>query len=192
MESLDQVRASKLRKAIIVISVVLPVAVAALFAIKIDGVTVFRSLPSVYAVINAMTAICLILALIAIKKKEVDQHMRWIRIALLLSLLFLVMYVLYHITSPTTYYGDFNGDGRVDILEHQKVGYTSILYYILLLSHVLLSIAVVPLVLFSYLFARTQQFDRHRKWVRFSYPIWLYVAISGVVVYFLISPFYTH
>ena len=190
MESLDQTKAASLRKGIIAISVVLPVAVAALFALKIDGITAFRSFPSIYAAINALTAICLILALAAIKKRKVEQHMQWIRLALVLSLLFLVMYVLYNITSPTTYYGDTKGDGKLDILERTKVGYAATSYYILLTSHVLLSMVVVPLVLFSYLFARTGQFDRHRKWVRFSYPIWLYVAISGVIVYFLISPYY--
>ena len=190
MESLDQAKAVKLRRGIIVISIVLPLAVAALFALKIEGVTLFRSFPSIYAAINALTALCLILALAAIKKRKVEQHMQWIRLALVLSLVFLVMYVLYHVTSPTTYFGDTNGDAKIDILERAKVGYAATIYYVLLISHVVLSIAVVPLVLFSYLFARTEQFDRHRKWVRFSYPIWLYVAISGVIVYFLISPYY--
>jgi putative membrane protein len=190
MEFLDQTKATNFKRFIVLLSVVLPLAVAALFGLKIEGVTLFRSLPAFYAIINALTAFCLIAALLAIKKKNIDLHFKWIRVALLLSLLFLVMYVLYHLTSPTTYYGDTNGDGKVDILEKELVRTTYVIYYILLLSHILLSIAVVPLVLFAYLFARTGQIDRHRKWVRFAFPIWLYVAVSGVLVYLLISPYY--
>ena len=190
MEYLDQTKAIKLRKIIILLSVVLPLAVAALFGLKIEGVTIFRSLPAVYAVINGLTALCLLAALRAIKKKNISLHFTWIRIALVLSLVFLIMYVLYHVTSPTTHYGDTNGDGQVDILEKAKIGLTAVVYYVLLFSHILLSIAVVPLVLFSYLYARTGQIDRHRKWVRFAFPIWLYVAVSGVIVYVFISPYY--
>jgi len=190
MEYLDQNNAQRLRKIIILLSVILPLAVAALFGFKIEGVTIFRSLPAVYATINALTAVCLVAALLAIKKKNVELHFRWIRVALVLSLLFLVMYVLYHLTSPTTHFGDTNGDGEVDIVEKTKVGGLAILYYVILISHILLSIAVVPLVLFAYLFARTGQIDRHRKLVRFAFPFWLYVAVSGVLVYVLISPYY--
>jgi putative membrane protein len=190
MESLNQIKAEKLRKTIIVISIALPLAVAALFGIKLEGITLFRSFPGIYAGINALTALCLVCALMAIKRKKVTTHMAWIRLALLLSFLFLIMYVLYHITSPTTYYGDSNSDGIVDILEYSKVRNTVLIYYLLLFTHILLSIAVVPLVLFSYLFARTEQIERHKKWVRFAFPIWLYVAVSGVVVYFFIAPYY--
>jgi putative membrane protein len=190
MEYLDQNKANKLKRIIILLSIFLPLAVAALFGIKIEGVEIFRSLPSVYAIINGLTAVCLVAALVAIKRKNIPLHYKWIRVALLLSLLFLIMYVLYHLTSPTTYYGDSNGDGNVDILENSKVGMWSMIYYVLLFSHILLSIAVVPLVLFSYLYARTGQIERHRHWVRFAFPIWLYVAISGVIVYLFISPYY--
>jgi putative membrane protein len=190
MEYLDQDKAAQLRRISILLSVILPLAVAALFGFKVEGVTMFRSLPAVYAGINGLTAVCLLAALRAIKKKNITLHFTWIRIAIVLSLIFLLMYVLYHATSPTTYYGDTNGDGKVDILEKAKVGASAIAYYVLLFSHILLSIAIVPLVLFSYLFARTGQIDRHRKWVRYAFPIWLYVALSGVVVYLFISPYY--
>jgi putative membrane protein len=188
MEYLDQNKAEKLRKIIIFLSVLIPLAVAALFGIKIEGTKAFRS--SIYAVINGLTAICLTAAFIAIKKKNVALHFTWIRLALLLSLLFLVMYVMYHLTSPTTYYGDANGDGKVDILEKAQVRISAISYYVLLATHIVLSIVVVPLVLFAYMYARTGQLERHRRWVRYAFPIWLYVAISGVVVYILIYPYY--
>ncbi len=190
MEYLDQNKAEKLRKIIIFLSVLIPLAVAALFGIKIEGIKAFRSFPSIYAVINGLTAICLTAAFIAIKKKNAALHFTWIRLALLLSLLFLVMYVMYHLTSPTTYYGDANGDGKVDIMEKAQVRISAIIYYVLLASHIVLSIVVVPLVLLAYMYARTGQLELHRRWVRYAFPIWLYVAISGVMVYILIYPYY--
>lgn len=165
---------SGLRKWIIALSVVIPLAVAALFGIKIDGVDL-SFLPPIYAGINGLTAILLIAALMAIKSKKVDLHKRLIQACLTLSLLFLVAYVAYHITSETTVY---------------EGGYKGV-YYFILISHIVLSISVIPLVLFTYLFAWEGKIDLHKKWNKISFPIWLYVALTGVVVYFMISPFYS-
>ena len=165
---------SGLRKWIIALSVVIPLAVAALFGIKIDGVDL-SFLPPIYAGINGLTAILLIAALMAIKSKKVDLHKRLIQACLTLSLLFLVAYVAYHVTSETTVYeGDYKG-----------------IYYFILISHIVLSISVIPLVLFTYLFAWEGKFEKHKVWTKISFPIWLYVAVTGVVVYFMISPFYS-
>jgi putative membrane protein len=190
MEYLNETKANNLRKWIIALSVVLPVAVALLFKVKIEGITAFRWLPYVYAGINALTAVLLIWALKAIKQKNILLHFRIISVCLVLSCMFLLMYVTYHITNPTTYYGDTNYDSKLDILEKAAVGGWIYLYYTILISHVLLSVAIVPLVLFSYLFARTGQIERHKAWVRFAFPAWLYVAITGVVVFLMISPYY--
>ncbi|MBL1279825.1 MAG: DUF420 domain-containing protein [Fluviicola sp.] len=168
--------ASKLKKAKIAIyslSIVIPVVVALLFGVKIQGVDL-TFLPPIYATINGVTALVLIVALIAIKKKNKALHRGLIRFALLLSLLFLACYVAYHMTSDSTPYG----------------GNYKTIYFVILISHILLSIAVVPIVLFTYLFAWQGNFERHKKWTRFAWPIWFYVAVSGVVVYWLISPFY--
>ena len=190
MEYLNETKANNLRKWIIALSIVLPLAVALLFKVKIEGITAFRWLPYVYAGINALTAVLLIWALKAIKQKNISLHFRIIRACLVLSCMFLLMYVTYHITNPTTYYGDTNYDSKLDILEKAAVGGWIYLYYAILISHVLLSVAIVPLVLFSYLFARTSQIERHKAWVRFAFPAWLYVAITGVVVFLMISPYY--
>lgn len=190
MEYLNETKANNLRKWIITLSIVLPLAVALLFKVKIEGITAFRWLPYVYAGINALTAVLLIWALKAIKQKNISLHFSIIRACLVLSCMFLLMYVIYHITNPTTYYGDTNYDSKLDILEKAAVGGWVYLYYTILISHVLLSIAIVPLVLFSYLFARTGQIERHKAWVRFAFPAWLYVAITGVVVFLMISPYY--
>jgi putative membrane protein len=165
---------SGLRKWIIALSVVIPLAVAALFGIKVDGVDL-SFLPPIYAGINGLTAVLLIAALIAIKSKKVQIHKRLIQTCLTLSLLFLVAYVAYHITSETTVY---EGDYKT-------------IYYFILISHIVLSISVIPLVLFTYLFAWEGKFEKHKAWTKISFPIWLYVAVTGVVVYFMISPFYT-
>jgi putative membrane protein len=189
MESNNTINSSGIRKLIIVLSVVIPLVVAALFGVKIDGFDL-SFLPSVYAVINGLTAIVLISALVAIKQKNVPLHRVLVRFALLLSLLFLVLYVAYHMTSDSTVFGDSNHSGDLDILERTAIGGMAYVYYFLLITHILLSIAVIPLVLFTYLFAWEGNFEKHKKYTRFAFPIWLYVAVTGVLVYLFISPYY--
>lgn len=179
----------KVRRLILLLSIVIPLAVAILFKVEIPGVNL-SFLPGVYATINGLTAITLVLAVRAIKHKKVETHRMYIRFSLLLSSVFLFMYVLYHMTSKSTVYGDLNHSGELDILERARLGLDAYLYYSLLISHILLSIAVVPLVLFTYLHAWSGDFTKHKKWTKFSFPIWLYVAVSGVIVYLMISPFY--
>jgi putative membrane protein len=161
------------RTAIIVASVAIPLVVALLFGIKIEGVDL-SFLPPIYAAINGLTALVLIAALVAIKRKNQTIHRALMRFALLLSLLFLGAYVAYHMCSDSTPYG----------------GNLGMLYYPLLISHILLSVAVVPLVLFTYLFAWQGDFARHKKWTKITWPLWFYVAVSGVLVYVMISPYY--
>jgi putative membrane protein len=165
----------KLKQAIWAVSIVIPIAVAILFTVKIEGLD-FSFLPPVYASLNGLTAIGLIIAIAAIKNKNKTLHQRVIQLCLLFSILFLLLYVLYHMTSDTTAYG---GAGALKMV-----------YFFLLISHILLSMVVIPIVLFSYLFAWQGDFERHKKWTKFAFPLWLYVAVSGVLVYFMISPYY--
>ena len=123
-----------------------------------------------------MTSVLLLFAFWAIKKNERDLHERTIKVALVLSVVFLVLYVLYHMTSDST---PFGGEGSIRYV-----------YYFVLISHILLSIVVIPFVLITYVRAITADFERHRKIARITFPIWLYVTVSGVVVYFMISPYY--
>jgi putative membrane protein len=182
---------SGLRKWIITISIVIPIAVAALFAIKIEGVD-FSFLPPIYAGINAATAALLIMALRFIKAGNVQLHQKTIQVALVLSVLFLLCYVAYHMTSDSTVYGDLDANGQLDEIEKSAVASTRLAYIILLLSHIFLSVAVIPVVLFTYLHAWEGNYQKHKKWAKFAFPIWLYVAITGVIVYFMISPYYAH
>jgi putative membrane protein len=161
------------KKLINAVSIIIPIAVAALFGIKIDGIDL-TFLPPIYAGINALTAVFLIIALLAIKLKNMTTHRLFIRLSMLLSILFLLCYVAYHITSTSTAY---EGDMKT-------------LYYTILISHIALSVAVIPIVLNTYKFAWQGDFVRHLKWTKFAWPIWFYVAVSGVVVYFMISPYY--
>ena len=161
------------RKVIITVAIVVPLVVATLFKVKITGIDL-GFLPRIYAGLNALTAFFLILALLAVKRKNIDQHRFFIRICLLLSILFLLLYIAYHMTSDPTSYG----------------GNYPVIYYFILISHILLSIAVIPIVLLTYLFAWEGDFERHKKWNRFAFPIWLYVAVTGVIVYLMIAPFY--
>jgi len=170
---MDQNKVKQAKGLIYTLSVVIPVLVAVLFGVKVKGIDL-SCLPPVYATINGITAVLLILALVAIKKKNMKLHRGIIRVCLLLSVLFLALYVSYHMTSDSTEYG---GEMRN-------------LYLIILISHIILSVVIVPLVLFTYLFAWQGNFEKHKKWTRFTWPIWFYVAITGVVVYLMISPYY--
>lgn len=166
---------TKYNKLIIGLSVVIPLAVAILFGVKIEGYD-FSFLPPIYATTNGITAVLLVIALWAIKNRKIKLHEVLMKACLVLSALFLVMYVIYHITSVSTLYG---GTGALRVV-----------YFIILISHILLSIAVIPLVLFTFVRALAERFDKHKKLARITFPIWLYVAVTGVVVYLMISPYY--
>jgi len=158
------------------LSIVIWAVVALLFTIKIDGFDT-SFLPPTYATINGLTAVVLVAAVMAIKKGNRKLHQRLIQFALVLSVLFLVGYVLRHITSDPVPYGD-------------KESALYWVYLFILITHVFLSIAVIPLVLFTYLRAYVGDFEGHKKLAKTTFPIWLYVAVTGVVVYLMISPFY--
>ena len=160
---------------IITLSIVLPIAVAALFKVKIEGYD-FSFLPSIYATINGLTAVLLVTALVAIKNGKRILHERLMKICIALSALFLVMYVVYHMTSDSTHFGG--------------VGAIRTVYFVLLVSHILLSVAVIPMVLFTFSYALAGNFVKHKALAKFTFPIWLYVAVSGVIVYLMISPYY--
>lgn len=186
---IDPERLPTVKRWIISISIIIPCAVAILFKVQIPGIDL-SFLPGVYALINGLTALCLMLALRAIKKKKVATHRAFIRTALGLSVIFLLLYVAYHMTSSPTLYGDTNHSGSLDILEKSKAGLLMWTYYFILFSHILLSVAVIPIVLFTYLFAWQGDYEKHKRWTRFAFPIWLYVALTGVIVYLMIAPYY--
>ena len=167
----------KYNKWIVILSIVIPLVVAALFGIKIPNVEPLTFLPPIYATINGITAIVLLLAFWAIKNKKIALHERLMKTAILFSATFLIMYVAYHMTSESTKFG---GEGTIKYF-----------YYVVLITHILLSIIVIPFVLITYVRAITKNFERHKKIARITFPLWLYVAISGVIIYIMISPYYS-
>ena len=160
-----------------IVSIAIPIVVVILFAVRLPNVEPLSFLPPIYAAINGITALKLIAALISIKNKKILLHEILMKTAICLSVVFLLMYVAYHMTSDPTPYG---GEGA-----------SRLIYYFILISHILLSIIVIPLVLHSYLRAYLGDYKAHKKIVKYAYPVWLYVAITGVIVYCMIYPYYT-
>ena len=170
----------KYNKLIIAVSILIPVVVAILFSVKLRDlgydVAPLPFLPPVYATTNGITAILLVFAVIAIKNGKRKTHEILMTGAIALSLAFLVMYVAYHMTTDSTTFG---GEGSIRYI-----------YFFILITHIILSIAVIPMVLITYVRALAKTFDKHKKIARITFPIWLYVAVTGVVVYLMISPYY--
>ena len=173
-----------------IVSIAIPVAVAILFTVRVPGVERMGFLPPIYASVNALTAVFLIMALFQIKKGNRVAHENIMKICIGLSLVFLVLYVVYHATSDSTIFGDTNLDGELSSAENSSIESFKYIYYFILISHILLSIGVIPFVLVTYVRAVLGKFEMHRKIARITFPIWLYVAVTGVIVYFLISPYY--
>ena len=172
----------KYNKWIIALSVIIPVAVAVLFKIKLKdlgfNVSPLPILPPIYATINGITAILLIAAVIAIKNKKRKLHETLMKIAIACSLVFLLLYIAYHMTTDST---SFGGSGIIKYV-----------YFFILATHIILSIATIPLVLITYVRALAEKFDKHKKISVITFPIWLYVAVTGVIVYLMISPYYAN
>lgn len=163
----------KYNKWVVLLSIAIPIVIAILFKVRLDfELPVF--LPPIYATINAITAVVLVWAVIQIRRGKRNAHEWLMKTAILMSLLFLVLYILYHMTSDSTPY---EGNYRA-------------IYYVILISHIVLSVMVIPFVLITYVRAITNDFKRHKKIAKITFPLWLYVAVSGVTVYLMISPYY--
>lgn len=163
---------------IVLISILIPVFIAFLYLIpKASGAAdQYLFLPKTIAIINSITAVVLILSYVAVRRKNYTLHRNLMYTALGLSVAFLICYVTYHSLAEST---SFGGEGPIRNV-----------YYFFLISHIFLSAGVVPLVLISLSRALTEKYDKHRKIARITLPIWLYVTISGVIVYYMISPYY--
>lgn len=144
--------------------------------VKIDVGIDFSFLPPFHASLNALCAVILVVAFWHIKNGRIEQHRRAIYAAMVCSVLFLVSYVLYHFTTPETRYG---GEGVMRTL-----------YFILLITHVVLAAVILPFVLFTFTRAYTGQYERHKKMARWVFPLWLYVAITGPICYLMLKPYY--
>jgi len=162
------------------LSIVIPLAVAALFGINLRrlgyDVEPLSFLPPIYATINGLTAVCLVVAVSAVRRGNRKLHERLVKLCMVFSSLFLLMYMAYHMTSDST---PFGGEGAIRYI-----------YFFILITHILLSIIIIPFVLFTFIRGIAGAYERHKKLARITYPMWLYVAVTGVVVYLMISPYY--
>ncbi|MBP7808569.1 MAG: DUF420 domain-containing protein [Bacteroidia bacterium] len=149
-------------------------------------------LPMLNAILNGTCSVLLIFSLLAIKKRNIPLHRKLNLTAFLLSSLFLVSYVTAHYFIPDTKYGDVDHNGIMDAAESAAVSGIKPVYLIILLTHIFLAVIVLPMVLLSFYYGLTDQREKHKKLTRFSYPIWLYVTVTGVVVYLMISPYYNY
>lgn len=147
-------------------------------------------LPLVHALLNSGAAVSLVLAVLAIKKKNVAAHQRWIYVAMGCSIVFLFCYVAYHFTTPETIYGDSSGDGVLQDAEKEAVGIMRPLYLVVLLSHIALAALSLPFILLTFVYGFTNQWAKHRKLAGKVFPVWFYVAVTGPVVYLLLRPYY--
>lgn len=170
----------KYKNWIIFLSILIPIVVAILSRVKLKdfGINVepLTFLPPIYATINGFTAVLLVAAVVSIKNGKRKLHEDLMKTAIACSVAFLGMYVAYHMTSDSA---NFGGEGIIRPI-----------YFFILTTHIILSIIIIPLVLFTYVRALAQRFDKHKKLARITFPIWLYVAVTGVIVYLMISPYY--
>ncbi|MDG1870652.1 MAG: DUF420 domain-containing protein [Flavobacterium sp.] len=175
-ENLEQ----KYKKWIVILSIAIPVVVVILFGVNLKklgfDVEPLTFLPPIYACVNAITAVLLVSAVLAIKNGNRKLHENLMKGAIGCSIAFLGMYVAYHMTSDSTKFG---GEGII-----------AYVYYFILFTHIVLSVIIIPMVLVTYVRALAQVFDKHKRLARITFPIWLYVAVTGVIVYLMISPYY--
>jgi|SRR6185312_7416630 len=182
-----------LRLPIIIISVAIPLGVAALILgpqSKINLGFNTSALPLFHAVLNSTTAILLLASLYFIRHQRIRAHRAANLTAVVLSAIFLISYVVYHSANPSVRFGDINHDGLLSADEKIQAGNLRYVYYVVLSSHIILSGIIIPFVLFTLQRAFQEKFQKHKKLARITWPMWLYVAVSGVVVYWMISPYY--
>lgn len=180
MQAIQTAEERRASRVINVLAIVIPIAVAVLLGIrqKVDLGVWTTYLPHLNGIINSATSLLLLLGLYFIRQKNVAAHRATMLVAFTLGSIFLISYVLYHLSNEST---PFGGEGWVRPV-----------YYFLLISHIVLSVVVVWFVLRAVYFALSAQYQRHKEVVRWAYPIWLYVSITGVIVYLMIKPYYLH
>ena len=182
----------KARLLIYTVSVVVFIAVALLSKYKLNVDLGFN--PHVFAlanaVINASVCILLMAGLVTVKQKKYALHKKIMLAAIVLSILFLISYICHHLFAGETKFGDINHDGILSDDEKMQAGGLRIMYYCILATHIPLAAIILPFILFAAYRALTGEYDRHKKMVRITWPIWFYVAVTGVIIYCWISPYY--
>ncbi len=172
----DLLLARRLNIAAWVVTVIVLAFVAMMRRVNIESAVDFSMLPAVNAMLNTVTALILVAAFVAIRRKLVTAHRRLMTTALAVSVLFLIGYVLYHFTTDETTFC--------------REGWIRPVYYVVLITHIVLAAVILPFILFTFIRGYTGQYVRHRRMARWVWPLWLYVAVSGPAVYLLLAPCY--
>ncbi|MBK8563507.1 MAG: DUF420 domain-containing protein [Saprospiraceae bacterium] len=172
----DTILERKLNRLAWVITAIVLLLVSVMHRIHFETSVDFTFLPAAYSAMNALTALILVAGLYFIKNKQPEKHEKAMTAAVVTSMLFLLGYVIYHITNADTKFG---GEGWIRPV-----------YFFLLISHIILAAVIFPFILFTYIRAFTGQFARHKKMARWVYWFWLYVAVTGPILYLMIKPYY--
>ena len=182
----------KARLFIWIISIIVFTGIAFLSGVKLDVSLSFdpHIFAAVNAIINSCVAVLLIAGLLAVKSKRYFLHKRIMIAAIILSVFFLISYVCHHLLSGEAKFGDLNHDGIVSLDEKSLAGSLRYVYYFILITHIPLAGIILPFILFTAYRALSGDYEKHKKLVRITWPVWFYVAVSGVLVYLLISPYY--
>ena len=161
------------------------------YKLKVDLGFDVHAFAKINAVINSVVAILLLAGLFTVKQKNYELHKKIMLSAILLSVLFLLSYIAHHLLAGDTKYGDLNHDGILSIDEKMLAGNLRMIYYFILITHIPLAAIILPFILFTAYRALTGEYDKHKKLVRITWPVWFYVAVSGVIVYLMINPYYS-
>jgi putative membrane protein len=143
------------------------------------------------AILNSMVSVALIAAMIAVKQRNYQLHKNIMLVAIVLSVLFLVSYITHHLLSGDTKFGDADHNGILSAAEIAAVSSVRYFYYIMLATHIFLAAVILPFILFTAYRALIGEYPAHKKIARYTWPLWLYVSITGVLVYIMISPYYS-
>jgi putative membrane protein len=177
---------------IVVFSIVVFVAITILSRVKLEVNLGFdvHWFAKVNAVINSIVAVLLIAGLIFVKKKKYTTHRNIMLTAMILSIFFLISYICHHLFAGETRFGDLDHNGLISDSEKAQAGQWRMFYYIILGTHIPLAGIILPFILFTAYRSLIGEYERHKKLARITWPVWLYVAVTGVIVYVMISPYY--
>jgi putative membrane protein len=176
------------------VSIIVFLAVAGMSRINLSKVVTLpfdvHIFATINAVVNSMVAILLVAGIVTVKNKNYEVHKKIMLTAIALSVIFLLSYICHHLFAGETKFGDLDHDTILSLNEKMMAGSTRYIYYALLLTHIPLAAIILPFILFTAYRALTGEYDKHKKLVRITWPVWFFVAVSGVIVYVMISPFY--
>ncbi len=143
------------------------------------------------SIINSAVAVLLVAGLVTVKQKKYTLHKNIMQVAIILSVLFLVFYIGHHLFAGDSKFGDINHDGVLTEAEKAAVGGVRYFYYFILITHIILAAVILPFILYTAYRALTGEYGRHKKLARYTWPLWFYIAVTGVVVYWMIQPYYS-